>query len=61
MKDNNKLIPENANFYLKKRGIVETVIGHLKDFKHLVRAKYRSVTNFFMNIFFRSFLSIGRT
>jgi len=41
----------NSSFYLQNRGIVETVIGHLKDFKHLVSSKYRSTTNFFMNIF----------
>lgn len=40
-----------SSFYLQKRGIVETIIGHLKDFKHLVSSKYRSTINFFMNIF----------
>ena len=40
-----------SSFYLQKRGIVETIIGHLKDFKHLISSKYRSTTNLFMNIF----------
>lgn len=46
-----QIITQSSSFYLQKRGIVETVIGHLKDFKHLVHTKYRSTTNFFMNIF----------
>lgn len=46
-----QIMTQKSSFYLQKRGIVETIIGHLKDFKHLVHTKYRSTTNFFMNIF----------
>lgn len=46
-----QIMPLQSSFYLQKRGIIETIIGHLKDFKHLVSSKYRSTTNFFINIF----------
>jgi len=45
-----KLISETNRSLLKKRGLIETIFGKLKDFKHLVHTKYRSTTNFFMNI-----------
>jgi hypothetical protein len=45
-----KPISETNKFLLKKRGIVETIFGNLKDFKHLVHTKYRSVINCFINI-----------
>jgi hypothetical protein len=32
-----KPISEANKFLLKKRGIIETVFGQLKDFRHLVR------------------------
>jgi hypothetical protein len=45
-----KPISEANKFLLKKRGIIETVFGQLKDFKHLVHTKYRSKINYFTNI-----------
>ncbi len=45
-----KPISETNKFLLKKRGIVETVIGQLKDFRHLVHTKYRSAINYFTNV-----------
>ena len=47
----NFLIPKQISYFLKRRGIIETVIGYLKDFKSLIHKKARSSTNFFMNIF----------
>ena len=47
----NFLIPKQISYFLQKRGIIETVIGYLKDFKSLIHSKARSSTNFFMNIF----------
>lgn len=45
-----KPISETNKFLLHKRGVVETIFGNLKDFKHLVHTKYRSVINYFTNI-----------
>ena len=45
-----KPISETTKFLLKKRGIIETVFGQLKDFRHLVHTKYRSKINYFTNI-----------
>jgi hypothetical protein len=45
-----KPISETNQLLLRKRGIVETVFGQLKDFRHLVHTKYRSVINYFINI-----------
>ena len=45
-----KQISETNQILLRKRGIVETVFGQLKDFRHLVHTKYRSVINYFTNI-----------
>jgi hypothetical protein len=45
-----KPISEANKFLLKKRGIIETVFGQLKDFRHLVHTKYRSKINYFTNI-----------
>jgi Transposase DDE domain len=45
-----KPISETNKFLLHKRGIVETIFGNFKDFKHLVHTKYRSVINYFTNI-----------
>jgi len=47
----NYLIPKQISYFLQRRGIIETVIGDLKDFKSLIHSKARSSTNFFMNIF----------
>ncbi len=43
-------ISETNKYLLNKRGVIETTFGNLKDYKHLVHTKYRSTTNFFMNI-----------
>ena len=45
-----KPITETNKFLLRKRGIIETVFGQLKDFRHLVHTKYRSITNYFTNV-----------
>lgn len=45
-----KPISKTNMFLLKKRGIVETIFGQLKDFRHLVHTKYRSKINYFTNI-----------
>ncbi len=45
-----KPITDTNKFLLRKRGIIETVIGQLKDFRHLIHTKYRSVTNYFTNV-----------
>ena len=45
-----KPISEANKFLLKKRGIIETVFGQLKDFRHLVHTKYRSKINYFTNV-----------
>jgi len=45
-----KPISESNKFLLKKRGIIETIFGQLKDFRHLVHTKYRSRINYFTNI-----------
>jgi len=45
-----KPISKTTKFLLYKRGIIETIIGQLKDFKHLVHTKYRSVTGYFVNV-----------
>lgn len=45
-----KPISATNKFLLKKRGIIETVFGQLKDFRHLVHTKYRSKINYFTNI-----------
>ncbi len=45
-----KPISESNKFLLKKRGIIETIFGQLKDFRHLVHTKYRSKINYFTNI-----------
>ncbi len=45
-----KPILDTNKFLLRKRGMIETVIGQLKDFRHLVHTKYRSVNNYFINI-----------
>jgi hypothetical protein len=41
---------DTNKYLLNKRNIIETIFGKLKDYKHLVHTKYRSITNFFMNI-----------
>ena len=45
-----KPISEANKFLLKRRGIIETIFGQLKDFRHLVHTKYRSKINYFTNI-----------
>ena len=45
-----KPISEANKFLLKKRGIIETVFGQLKDFRHLVHTKYRSKINYLTNV-----------
>jgi hypothetical protein len=50
MKKRKDYISETNKYLLNKRGIIETIFGKLKDYKHLVHTKYRSTTNFFMNI-----------
>ena len=45
-----KVISESNKFLLKKRGIIETIFGQLKDFRHLVHTKYRSEINYFTNV-----------
>ncbi len=45
-----KVISEPNKFLLHKRGIIETIFGQLKDFRHLVHTKYRSRINYFTNI-----------
>lgn len=45
-----KPISETNKFLLKKRGIIETIFGQLKDFRHLVHTKYRSKINYFTNV-----------
>ncbi len=45
-----KLISETNKILLKKRGVVETIFGQLKDFRHLVHTKYRSAINYFTNV-----------
>lgn len=45
-----KPISESNKLLLKKRGIIETIFGQLKDFRHLVHTKYRSKINYFTNI-----------
>ncbi len=45
-----KPITKTTKFLLYKRGIIETIIGQLKDFRHLVHTKYRSVTGYFVNV-----------
>jgi hypothetical protein len=45
-----KPISESDKFLLYKRGIIETIFGQLKDFRHLVHTKYRSKINYFTNI-----------
>ena len=45
-----KPILETNKPLLRKRGIVETVIGQLKEFHHLVHTKYRSVNSYFINV-----------
>jgi hypothetical protein len=45
-----KPISESNKFLLHKRGIIETIFGQLKDFRHLVHTKYRSKINYFTNI-----------
>jgi len=44
-----KPISATTKFLLYKREIIETVIGQLKDFRHLLHTKYRSVTGYFVN------------
>ncbi len=48
MKERN--ISETNKHLLYKRDIVETIFGKMKEFTHLVHTKYRSTTNFFINI-----------
>ncbi len=45
-----KPITATNKFLLRKRGVIETIIGQLKDFYHLVHTKYRSTTNYFINV-----------
>ena len=45
-----KPISATNKFLLKKRGIIETIFGQLKDFRHLVHTKYRSKINYFTNV-----------
>ncbi len=45
-----KPMSETNKFLLRKRGVVETIFGQLKDFRHLVHTKYRSAINYFTNI-----------
>jgi hypothetical protein len=45
-----KPISESNKFLLRKRGIIETIFGQLKDFRHLVHTKYRSKINYFTNV-----------
>jgi hypothetical protein len=45
-----KPISETNKFLLYKRGIIETIFGQLKDFRHLVHTKYRSKINYFTNV-----------
>lgn len=45
-----KPISKANKFLLKKRGIIETIFGQLKDFRHLVHTKYRSKINYFTNV-----------
>lgn len=45
-----KPISETNKFLLRRRGIIETIFGQLKDFRHLVHTKYRSKINYFTNI-----------
>ena len=45
-----KPISKTNKFLLRKRGLIETIFGQLKDFRHLVRTKYRSKINYFTNI-----------
>jgi transposase len=45
-----KPISESNKFLLRRRGIIETIFGQLKDFRHLVHTKYRSKINYFTNI-----------
>jgi hypothetical protein len=49
MKEKN--ISVTNKFLLRKRGIVETIFGKMKDYCHLVHTKYRSFTGLFINIF----------
>jgi hypothetical protein len=43
-------ISETNQYLLKRRGIIETIFGQLKDFYHLVHTKYRSVNGYFTNV-----------
>lgn len=45
-----KPISESNKFLLRRHGIIETIFGQLKDFRHLVHTKYRSKINYFTNI-----------
>lgn len=45
-----KPISETSKFLLKKRGVVETIFGQLKDYRHLVHTKYRSFIGYFTNV-----------
>ena len=45
-----KSISESNKFLLRRRGIIETIFGQLKDFRHLVHTKYRSKINYFTNV-----------
>ncbi len=44
-------ISATTNKLLYKRAIIETIFGKMKDFGHLVWTKYRSMTNYFINVF----------
>lgn len=46
----NKLMPIEEKIYLRKRSIIETVFGVLKNSLDLEHSRHRSVTNYFMHI-----------
>ncbi len=45
-----KIISRINQFLLSKRGIVETVIGQFKTRYNMISTRYRSISNYFMNI-----------
>lgn len=46
----NKLIPLSDKILLKSRGIIESVIGQLKNICQIEHSRHRNTTNFFVNM-----------
>lgn len=47
-----RIINKAQKFFLSKRGIIETVIDHLKNCYHIEHSRHRSLVNAFVNIIF---------